>query len=224
MRLMEAKIAGNKAPMCYGYLKLGENDEKFFNHKFDVRSWDRPPQNEIYLDPADFKPLGPVDAGSFDLHAIVLEYIDGITLDKANTSTASVAPGLRDQLKDFHDAGVCFFDIKPDSIMLVSSTGKLCWLDFSIASTKIGPEDQDSDRCQLESAIQKCCEVCLIEGDSIPVIWLITCSYGMKLPALGPLTFQCHSVVLENTSTLMIHGMARTCLTTRKYPGMTRPS
>lgn len=220
---MEAKIAGNKAPMCYGYLKLDEHDENFLDRKFLVYSWDRPAQNEIYLDPADFKPLGPVGAGDLHLHAIVLEFIDGTTLDKANASIASVAPGLREQLKEFHDAGVCFFDIKPDSIMLVSSTGKHCWLDFSIASTRIGPEDQNADRCQLENAIEKWCKVRLMEGDTTLAIWLITCSYGTNLPALGLLTFQSHSV-FQKCSTLMPHGLVRTCLTTQKYPWMRQPS
>lgn len=102
-------------PRCYGWLTIDKEQEQELNRKINRNlKWCR--REDTINDP---------------VRGLLLEYIDGCCLDKAQITTAE-AQDLRDQLKDLHILDIAHGDLFPRNIM-VSKHGGAFLIDFSSA-------------------------------------------------------------------------------------------
>ncbi len=106
-----------------------------------------------------------IDSGESDL--LVLEYIDGKTLDNTLVETMTRAEKLRialsiaGVLEAAHRAGIVHRDLKPENVMLTKS-GQVKVLDFGLARWLKGGRASSSDKHQAAPALR------VVRDDEIP--------------------------------------------------------
>lgn len=116
--LIEKNWVGEVGPHCYGWLTIDEDQERLLDNKIS-------PKHEI------FEWRRREDTENEPVRALLLEYIDGCTLDVAYI-TPRAARSLRDQLNSLHSLNIAHGDFYPRNIM-VSKMGRAYIIDFSAA-------------------------------------------------------------------------------------------
>ncbi|OAT10657.1 hypothetical protein BDBG_06472 [Blastomyces gilchristii SLH14081] len=113
--LIENELGGVVGPCCYGWLVLDKTQEQCLEWKFSKPlEWRR-----------------RADTTGDPIRGLLLEYIDGCTIDKARV-TAAGARSLRDQLDHLHNMDIAHGDLFPRNIM-GSNDGRAFLVDFSSA-------------------------------------------------------------------------------------------
>ncbi|KKZ67904.1 hypothetical protein EMCG_06433 [[Emmonsia] crescens] len=115
-RLIENKLNGKVGPYCHGWLMIDKAQE----HNLEqLKLWN----------PVDWQRRG--ESLKDPIHGILLEYIEGCTIDKA-CITAAAAQSLRDQLNRLHKLDIVHGDLFARNIM-GSTDGCAFLVDFSAA-------------------------------------------------------------------------------------------
>lgn len=112
--LIDCGLNGKVGPHCYGWLTIDKDQERQVEkmHRGSI-SWNR-----------------REDTASDPVRGLLLEYIDGCTLDKATPPID--AQSLRDQMKLLNSASIIHSDMKASNVM-VRSDGRGCLIDFGAA-------------------------------------------------------------------------------------------
>ncbi|KAK2813736.1 hypothetical protein FQN50_000134 [Emmonsiellopsis sp. PD_5] len=114
--LIESKQVGVVGPYCHGWLKIDKAQELSLERKLhQTLDWQR-----------------RADTAEDPIRGLLLEYIDGCTIDKAHI-TAAGAQSLRDQLSHLHSLDIAHGDLVPQNIM-ASNDGRALLVDFSSAN------------------------------------------------------------------------------------------
>ncbi|KAK2882696.1 hypothetical protein FQN49_000095 [Arthroderma sp. PD_2] len=117
--LIEKGLSGVVGPECYGWLTLDGDQEHYLSRKpWGVHEWHR-----------------RVDTANDPIRGLLLEYIEGQTLDKAYI-TPIEAQSLRDQLKHLHSMDIAHGDFYLRNIMVSKDgrvQGRAVLIDFSSA-------------------------------------------------------------------------------------------
>lgn len=113
--LIEKKLVGVASPHCHGWLTIDNDQERKLARKLhQTFEWRRRP-----------------DTARDPVRGLLLEYVEGYTLDKAYM-TPLAAQSLRDQLNHLHSLDIAHGDFLPRNIM-VSNDSRALLIDFSSA-------------------------------------------------------------------------------------------
>ncbi|KKZ65934.1 hypothetical protein EMCG_08344 [[Emmonsia] crescens] len=113
--LIEKKLVGVASPHCHGWLTIDNDQERKLARKLhQTFEWRRRP-----------------DTARDPVRGLLLEYVEGYTLDKAHM-TPLAAQSLRDQLNYLHSLDIAHGDFLPRNIM-VSNDSRAFLIDFSSA-------------------------------------------------------------------------------------------
>ncbi|OJD20146.1 hypothetical protein ACJ73_08523 [Blastomyces percursus] len=171
--LIENNLSGVVGPCCHGWLKLDKAQEQNLEWKLE---WRR--RTNTTGDP---------------ICGLLLEYIDGCTIDKARVTPAG-AQSLRDQLDHLHNMDIAHGDLFPRNIM-GSNDGRAFLVDFS--SAKLWPHSSFMIRKREDflcyTQIEKCkLELLLFRLQKVKLFPLDSCeslAYGNQLKRHQGMTF-----------------------------------
>ncbi|KKZ64096.1 hypothetical protein EMCG_01593 [[Emmonsia] crescens] len=171
--LIENNLSGVVGPCCHGWLKLDKAQEQSLEWKLEWRRRTNTTEDPIC--------------------GLLLEYIDGCTIDKARVTPAG-AQSLRNQLDHLHNMDIAHGDLFPRNIM-GSNDGRAFLVDFS--SAKLWPHSSfmmhkrenflcytQSEKCKLELLLFRLQKVKLFPLDSYKIL-----AYGNQLKRHQGMTF-----------------------------------